>query len=616
MPVTERTLRKILTPFEANAIIVLAAHRGDVDEARRALAGRKATLVQRVGEDGLEEPGLHITGQLPTARRFEAAVESARRKIAEHVARHGVVAHCSKHGEYTERGRGCPACSNKPEGGGERPKPMSDKPRREEWPTWAPPSARRPKRKRGEEAREKSEQAARRRGARPATELSSTQANEGTEDVTVLEERVERALQIIRDTPGIRAMEVREQLGVKGPVMSGDIMPRLKAQGVTTGAMVDRSPTLYPPGYEEPSASANGATPGRAVERRVGTVWRNGEQIGTVGGAPDEEPEPDEERVAASRARAGFEVPHGAATGADPEFDADGGFDAGGEETQSAEDLHGADRLEWRFRERAAEAGVPVGEFITGDALHSIIERLPDDVIDSKALVLVLGEWEGVAVTEGSEDLHAADIAARVRHAERQRADSGGQTVEELHAELADVLGQRHEAEERAAALAGEVEELRAAGMAQATVDAGGEEVTRLRTELNTAAESLINARAEVERERKHAENLAAGYGEETDRLHEELRAQKNENATAWENGRRAGVAEGEQLGRTNANGCLKALLYILARDDAQTLASLAVAIDHFEDEREFSSAPAFVYSSETYERLAKALADRVLPLG
>lgn len=349
--------------------------------------------------------------------------------------------------------------------------------------------------------------------------------------MTLTEERVAEALRIIVENPGIRAADVRDRMGLKGPAMSGDIMPRLKRQGVTTGAMVNRSPQLFPPA-EGAKANGNGPMPAMSgfeppEEERPGALPEDPYTLPpamqeSADAMREKLEEPDEERQAASAARARFEV-EGAADGE--------------VEVQ-------CERCDDRAMVRESDGGY---------------------VVSKPGWSRTATGWRCVR-HEGERCPHGEDVGSRCVECPGEVAGvrSAGD------GELAEARRERAEAEERAAELAGEVE--------------------TLRTELNTAAESLLHAKAEVER----------------------FRSERAEAANAWENGRRGGVAEGEALGTTNARDALVRVLYVLATEDPQTLASLAVAIDTFETEREFGGVQ---LADGAMGRLARALAERVLPL-
>lgn len=127
-------LRQNLSSFE-QSVLTLAA-RGGADLVFAELNWRASGGVSSVA----------AAEQVIAQTREKAArvIEGARRPTPR-AGRERRMATCSKHGEYTDRGRGCPVCTTAPEGGGARPRPAGDPStngREVPTPAYAPPTKR------------------------------------------------------------------------------------------------------------------------------------------------------------------------------------------------------------------------------------------------------------------------------------------------------------------------------------------------------------------------------------------------------------------------------------------------------------------------------------------
>lgn len=136
-----QVLRDGLSAFEQSVLTMAASANGDASR----------TLVRNLdGVKNEEQAERLIVQTREKAGRLLSAARATRGGSG--------MAKCSKHGEYTERGRGCPVC-NVSEGGGARPRPAAEtgKSNSIEPPEFAPQSAVRPRRRARTEQREESE---------------------------------------------------------------------------------------------------------------------------------------------------------------------------------------------------------------------------------------------------------------------------------------------------------------------------------------------------------------------------------------------------------------------------------------------------------------------------
>lgn len=120
---------------------------------RTNLSSFEQAVLTHAARDGVAGVVKEVDGA-GTVQDATALIERTRAKAARlladaHAERSQT---CPQHGPYTDRGRGCPACTVR-EGGGERPKPGGEPKSNGHVPEMAPASARRPRRARREAQR-------------------------------------------------------------------------------------------------------------------------------------------------------------------------------------------------------------------------------------------------------------------------------------------------------------------------------------------------------------------------------------------------------------------------------------------------------------------------------